>query len=80
MLLTSAATYGIKEKENASERFETINFIDCNNVDANDFAIAEKISITGKNKKIHDIVLYVNGFALGIIELKYSTINVAVNV
>jgi type I restriction enzyme R subunit len=45
------AAYGIKEKESVGERFETINLIDWDNVDANDFAIAEKVSITGNNKE-----------------------------
>nr|WP_255487254.1 type I restriction endonuclease [Oceanospirillum sediminis] len=43
--------------------------IDWNNSEANDFAIAEEASIKRENKKRSDLVLYVNGIALGIIEL-----------
>ena len=68
--------YGIKEKEGTGDHKETIWLIDWHNIEANDFAIAEEVSITGENKKRPDIVLYVNGIALGVIELKRSTINV----
>ncbi|WP_230657529.1 type I restriction endonuclease subunit R [Psychrobacter sp. I-STPA10] len=69
--------YGIKEKEGAGEHYETINLIDWDNPEANDFAIAEEVSIAGEHKKRPDIVIYVNGIALGVIELKRSTINVS---
>ena len=48
-----------------------------------DFAIAteslelEEVSIKGENKKRPDIVLYVNGIALGVIELKRSSVSVS---
>ena len=44
---------------------------------ANDFAIAEEVTVAGKNTKRPDIVLYVNGIALGVLELKRSTVSVA---
>lgn len=51
--------------------------IDWKNPEANDFAIAEEVSIKGENKKCPDIVLYVNGIALGVIELKRSSVSVS---
>ena len=51
--------------------------IDWQNPEANDFAIAEEVSIEGENKKRPDIVLYVNGIALGVIELKRSSVSVS---
>lgn len=45
--------------------------------EANDFAIAEEVTIAGENKKRPDLVLYINGIALGVIELKRSTVSVA---
>ena len=51
--------------------------IDWKNPEANDFAIAEEVSIKGENKKRPDIVLYVNGIALGVIELKRSSVSVS---
>ena len=43
----------------------------------NDFAIAEEVTIKGNRTKRPDIVLYVNGIALGVIELKRSTVSVS---
>ncbi|HFN7781267.1 TPA: type I restriction endonuclease subunit R, partial [Escherichia coli] len=56
---------------------ETVWLIDWKNPEANDFAIAEEVSIKGENKKCPDIVLYVNGIALGVIELKRSSVSVS---
>lgn len=69
--------YGVKDKEGAGHQNETVWLIDWNNPEANDFAIAEEVSIKGENKKRPDIVLYVNGIALGVIELKRSFVSVS---
>ena len=69
--------YGVKDKEGAGEQNQTIWLIDWNNPEANDFAIAEEVSIKGESKKRPDIVLYVNGIALGVIELKRSSVSIA---
>ncbi|HEM8141385.1 TPA: type I restriction endonuclease subunit R [Providencia rettgeri] len=69
--------YGVKDKEGAGHQNETVWLIDWHNPEANDFAIAEEISIKGENKKRPDIVLYVNGIALGVIELKRSSVSVS---
>ena len=69
--------YGVKGKEGAGEQNKTVWLIDWEYPEANDFAIAEEVSIKGENKKRPDIVLYVNGIALGVIELKRSSVSVA---
>ncbi|MDT4289539.1 type I restriction endonuclease subunit R [Methylomonas sp. MO1] len=69
--------YGVKDKEGAGEQNQTVWLIDWNNPEANDFAIAEEVSIKGENKKRPDLVLYVNGIALGLLELKRSSVSVA---
>lgn len=69
--------YGVKEKEGAGEQFQTVWLIDWNNPEANDFAIAEEVTIKGALKKRPDLVLYVNGIALGIIELKRASVSVS---
>jgi type I restriction enzyme R subunit len=69
--------YGVKDKEGAGHLNETVWLIDWSNPEANDFAIAEEVSIKGENKKRPDIVLYVNGIALGVIELKRSSVSVS---
>ncbi|PLR64535.1 restriction endonuclease subunit R [Pseudomonas sp. QC2] len=69
--------YGVKDKEGAGEQNKTVWLIDWQNPEANYFAIAEEVSIKGENKKRPDIVLYVNGIALGVIELKRSSVSVS---
>ena len=66
--------YGVKDKEGQGEQNQTVWLIDWENPELNDFAIAEEVSIQGEHKKRPDVVLYVNGIALGVIELKRSTV------
>lgn len=73
----SLLRYGVKEKEGAGVLSETVWLIDWENPEANDFAFAEEVSIKGENKKRPDIVLYVNGIALGVLELKRSSVSVS---
>ncbi|MCD6366091.1 MAG: HsdR family type I site-specific deoxyribonuclease, partial [Bacteroidales bacterium] len=68
--------YGVKVKEEIDEKYKTVHLIDWNDFDDNDFAIAEEVTIKGNRTKRPDIVLYVNGIALAVIELKRSTVSV----
>lgn len=68
--------YGVKVREGAGEQTSTVYLIDWHNPDANHFAIAEEVSIKGDNSKRPDIVLYVNGIALGVLELKRASVSV----
>ncbi len=65
--------YGVAVKEGVAKHTETVWLIDWNNPHNNDFYIAEEVTISGKHDKRPDIVLYVNGIALAIIELKKSS-------
>ena len=69
--------YGIKVKPSASEKSDTVWLIDWDKPFNNDFSIAEEVTVAGKNTKRPDIVLYVNGIALGVLELKRSTVSIA---
>ena len=69
--------YGVKVRPGLGEQTVTVPLIDWETPDANDFAIAEEVTVTGKNTKRPDIVLYVNGIAVGVLELKRSTVSVA---
>ena len=69
--------YGVKEKEGAGELNQTVWLIDWQNPQANHFAIAEEVTVKGELKKRPDIILYVNGIALGVIELKRSSVSVS---
>src|SRR5690606_5705295 len=41
------------------------------------FAVAEEVTVLGENTKRPDVVLYVNGIALGVLELKRSVVSVS---
>lgn len=69
--------YGAEVRENIGENKQTVKFINWNDVQDNDFYLAEEVSIKGEHTKRPDIVLYVNGIALGVLELKRSTVAVA---
>ena len=69
--------YGVKVRPGAGEQHRTVRLIDWEHPGENDFAIAEEVTIAGENRKRPDIVLYVNGIALGILELKRSTVSVS---
>ena len=68
--------YGVKVRPGVGENHETVWLIDWKNPGRNDFAIAEEVTVAGKRNKRPDIVFYVNGIALAVLELKRSTISV----
>lgn len=67
--------YGVKVKRDVGANFETVWLIDWDNPDTNRFVVAEEVTIRGQHTKRPDIVLYVNGIALGVIELKRSYVS-----
>lgn len=69
--------YGIKVKEDIDTKKTTVKLIDWQNPHNNDFAIAEEVTVQGEHRKRPDVVLYVNGIALGVIELKRSTVSLS---
>jgi len=69
--------YGVKVKRDVGETTETVWPIDWANPLANDFVVAEEVTIKGEHTKRPDIVLYINGIALGVIELKRSYVSVS---
>jgi len=68
--------YGVNVSAEASENKKYVHLIDWANSFANDFYIAEEVTVKGRNTKRPDIVIYVNGIAFGAIELKRSTLSV----
>lgn len=73
----AALRYGINVKEEAGQNKTAVHLIDWKNPQHNDFAIAEEVTIKGLHNKRPDIVIYVNGIALGVLELKRSTVSVS---
>lgn len=69
--------YGAKISEEAGEAPKTVFFINFENPAENDFAIAEEVTVVGNYTKRPDLVVYANGIALAVIELKRSSVSVS---
>ena len=68
--------YGIKVKPEMGEQTVTVWPINWVNVLANRFGVAEEVTVDGQNDKRPDVVVYVNGIALGVLELKRSSVSI----
>ncbi len=71
----SLLRYGVPVKIEAGKVTEQIKLIDWAQPLANDFAIAEEVTLRGGlggHERRPDLVLYVNGIAVGVVELKNS--------
>lgn len=74
----SLLRYGRQGIKDANGQRQTVHYIDWVNIDKNDFAVAEEVSVLRYDKvtrKRPDLVLYVNGIAMGIFELKSSYVS-----
>ena len=73
--------YGVKVKADIGENTQTVWLIDWKHPLNNHFAIAEEVTVKGADAKANtkrpDVVIYVNGIALGVLELKRSTVSVS---
>jgi type I restriction enzyme R subunit len=69
--------YGIPVSPEAGKAPVTVKLIDWDNPAANHFAIAEEVTVVGQHTKRPDVVLYVNGIAVGVLELKRSFVSVS---
>lgn len=67
--------YGVKVKPGVGEQTETVWLIDWARPEANHFAVAEEVTVLGQHTKRPDVVIYVNGLAIGTIELKRSKVS-----
>jgi type I restriction enzyme R subunit len=68
--------YGVNVGVDASQNKKYVSLINWANPLANDFYVAEEVTIKGVNTKRPDLVIYVNGIALAVVELKRSTVSV----
>ena len=55
---------------------EDVHLIDWENPAQNDFALAEEVTLKGGHERRPDLVLYINGIAIAVIELKRSSVDV----
>jgi len=73
--------YGVHVKPEVGEQVQTVWLVNWKQPLTNDFAFAEEVTVIGADAKANtkrpDIVLYVNGIALGVLELKRSIVSVS---
>ena len=68
--------YGVPVKTEAGKATETVHLINWKEAANNHFAIAEEVTLKGKQQRRPDLVLYVNGIAIGVLELKNSRVSI----
>lgn len=62
--------YGIEVDADFGKPKETVWLVNWKNPEKNHFAIAEEVTLSGRHERRPDLVLYLNGLAIGTIELK----------
>ncbi len=68
--------YGVQVKTLDEQYTQTIPLVDWKHPDQNDFAVVEEVTLTAGYERRPDIVLYINGLAIGVLELKNSRVSV----
>ena len=68
--------YGVPVNTEAGQLTETVQLINWKAPASNHFAIAEEVTLKGKLQRRPDVVLYVNGLAIGVLELKNSRVSI----
>ena len=76
MAVYSLLRYGVQVQVAAGQNADTVKFINWADPRQNDFAIAEEVTLLGNHERRPDLVLYVNGIAVGVIELKNSRVSI----
>lgn len=73
----SLLKYGAKVHETPGAPDKTVYFIDWAHSHHNEFAVAEEVTIKSGSERRPDLVVYINGIAVAVIELKKSTVSVS---
>jgi type I restriction enzyme, R subunit len=68
--------YGVDVQVAAGQPHETVHLVDWEHPENNDFAVAEEVTLRGGYERRPDLALYLNGIAIGMIELKRSSVEV----
>lgn len=69
--------YGVPVQIAAGQAHETVHLVDWEHPERNDFALAEEVTLKGGYQRRPDIVLYLNGLAIAVIEFKRSSVELA---
>lgn len=76
----SLLRYGVPVRAEQGGVNQTMHLVDWSDLHANDFAVAKEVRVVpkkvGGHEKRPDIVVYLNGIAVSVIELKRSTVSV----
>ena len=72
----SLLRYGVPVKIEAGKVTETVKLINWEQPQKNDFVIVEEVTLRGNHERRPDLVLYVNGIAVAVIELKNSRVSI----
>lgn len=68
--------YGTGVKTEAGKNTDQIYFINWAEPEKNHFAIAEEVTLKGNKERRPDLVLYINGLAIAVIELKKGSVSI----
>jgi len=69
--------FGVPVQVAAGQAHETVHLIDWDKPNNNQFALAEEVTLKGGYQRRPDLVVYLNGIAIAVIELKRSSVEVA---
>lgn len=72
----SLLKYGAKVRETPESAPQTVYFMDVENPTNNHFSIAEEVTVVERQEKRPDLVIYLNGIAMAVIELKKKSASV----
>jgi type I restriction enzyme, R subunit len=72
----SLLRYGVSVKIEAGKATDTVRLINWSELEKNDFAIAKEVTLSGNYERRPDLVLYINGIAVAVIELKNSYVSI----
>ncbi len=68
--------YPVKVQVTAGQPHEDVDLIDWEHPERNDFALAEEVTLKGGHERRPDLVLYLNGIAVAVLELKRSSVEI----
>ena len=68
--------YGVPVQIAAGRAHDTVDLVDWEHPERNDFALAEEVTLKGGHERRPDLVLYLNGLAVCVIELKRSSVEI----
>ncbi len=72
----SLLRYGVPVKIEAGKVTESVHLINWREPEKNDFALAEEVTLRGNHERRPDLVLYLNGIAIGVLELKNRRVSI----